>query len=120
MSPVNEFGQVVGEPVVWSPRAVPGPVVLRGRYVRLEPVTAAHAPGLFDATRDPSLWTYRTDDPPESVDELVARTEAWAGAPDTVTFAIVPLDIGHAVGVLTLCHIDPANGSVEVGAVLLG
>ena len=120
MCPVNELGQVVGEPVAWAPRSAPVPVRLSGRYVVVEPVATEHAEALFEATRDPALWTYRTDDPPTSAEELSRRIEGWAGAADAITFALVPSDSGRAAGVSTLCRLDPANGSAEIGNVLLG
>jgi RimJ/RimL family protein N-acetyltransferase len=120
VSLVNEFGQPVGDPVDWSPRPAPQPVRLAGRYVVLEPVAVAHAQALFAATRDPALWTYRSDDPPASVAELAARIAGWAAAHDTLTFALLPADTGTAAGVSTLCRLDPANGSAEIGAVLFG
>ena len=120
MSPVNEYGQPIGESVEWSPRPAPQPVRLVGKYVVLEPVAVAHAQALFRATRDPALWTYRTDDPPASVAVLAARIAGWAAAKDTVTFALLPTDTGTAAGVATLCRLDPVNGSAEVGAVLFG
>ena len=120
MSPVNKFGQEVGQPVEWSPRPAPDRVRLVGSYVVIEPVAPAHAEALYAATDHPSLWTYRTDEPPASVDELARRIEVWAAARDTITFALVPTDCGCAAGVSTLCRLDPANGSAEIGAVLFG
>lgn len=120
MSPLNEFGQPVGEPVEWSPRPAPEPVRLVGRSAVVEPVAALHAPALFEATRDPALWTYRTDEPPTSVEDLVRRIDGWAAARDTRTFALLPTDTGVAAGLATLCRLDPANGSAEIGNVLFG
>jgi len=120
MSPVNELGQVVGDPVEWSPRPAPQPVRLAGRYVAVEPVAVAHAQALFAATRDPASWTYRTDEPPASVAVLAARIAGWAAARDTLTFALLPTDTGRAAGVSTLCRLDPAHGSAEIGNVLFG
>ena len=120
MSPVNAFGQTVGDAVEWSPRPAPQPVRLTGRYVVVEPVAVAHAQALFAATRAPALWTYRTDEPPPSVAVLAARIAGWAAARDALTFALLPTDSGTAAGVSTLCRLDPANGSAEIGAVLFG
>ena len=119
MSPVNEFGQPIGEAVEWSPRPAPQAVRLIGRYVVVEPVAPEHAESLYAATSEPTLWTYRTDDPPRSVEELAERIVGWAAAAETLTFALRP--VGHgAAGVATLCRLDPANGSAEIGNVLLG
>jgi RimJ/RimL family protein N-acetyltransferase len=95
-------------------------VRLVGKYVVVDPVAVAHAQALFTATRDPSLWTYRTDEPPTTVAVLAARIAAWAAAGDTITFALLPTDSGRAAGVSTLCRLDPANGSAEIGAVQFG
>ena len=44
--------------------------------------------------------------------------EGWAAREPDVTFAIVPADTGSPAGVATLCRLDPAHGSAEVGAIL--
>ena len=120
MTRVNEFGQPIGGPVDgWQPRPAPTPRVLTGRYVCLEPVTAGHAPDLYDALCGPEgapLWTYRPEPVPVDLAELTSRLEAAASAP-TVTFAIVP-DGMAAQGLASLMRADPAQGSVEVGAII--
>lgn len=120
MSQVNEHGQPIGVPVEWSPRPAPGRVRLVGSYVVIEPVAPAHAEALYLATQEPALWTYRTDEPPASAEQLARRIELWAAAEDTVTYALLPTESGRAAGVSTLCRLDPANGSAEIGAVLFG
>jgi RimJ/RimL family protein N-acetyltransferase len=121
MSRTNEFGQPIG-PVVpdWEPRPAPTRVALEGRYVRLEPVSADHVPALHAALcrdEDESLWTYRHDHRPADEATMAARVEEWATRTPEVTWAIVPAG-EQAQGVATLCRIDPAHGSAEVGAVL--
>ena len=54
MSPVNEFGQPIGEAVEWSPRPAPQAVRLVGRYVVVEPVAPEHAESLYAATSEPA------------------------------------------------------------------
>lgn len=121
MTRVNEHGQPIGDPVPgWTGRAAPGRVVLEGRYVRLEPVDVDHAADLYaalGAAEDAPLWTYRHDEQPS--DEAAMRTmvEGWVARRPDVTFALVPAG-GAASGVATLCRLDPAQGSAEVGAVL--
>ncbi|MDO5682522.1 MAG: hypothetical protein Q4G46_06820 [Propionibacteriaceae bacterium] len=44
MTRINEFGQPIGDPVDWSPRAWPQPVRLVGDWVRLDPLAPRHAP----------------------------------------------------------------------------
>lgn len=121
MSRTNELGQPIGPAVPgWEPRPAPSRVPLEGRYVRLEPVSAGHVPALYASLcrdEDESLWTYRHDHRPTDGAELAARVEEWATRTPEVTWAIVPAG-ERAQGVATLCRIDPAHGSAEVGAVL--
>lgn len=116
--------QPVGPPVPgWTPRPAPAPVTLRGRYVVVEPVGPQHAIALYDAICGPDdapLWTYRNDEMPADPEELRTRLAAAADAPDVVTFALVPHDTGSAQGLASLMRADPAQGTVEVGAIVYG
>src|SRR5207244_9463942 len=45
----------------------PQPILLPGRWVRLEPLLPAHAPELFGALRiDPDVWRWLPVEPPDS------------------------------------------------------
>jgi RimJ/RimL family protein N-acetyltransferase len=117
---VNEYGQLVGDPVAWSPRRRPQPVTLPGAYVVVEPLTAAHAPALHAALCGPEdrpLWTYRPTEPPPTVAAMAALVEAHLADPDLLTFALVPRG-GPAQGIASFMRIDPATGQVEIGGVL--
>jgi len=99
----------------YSPPPRPVRQVIEGRYCRLEPLTAAHAPALFDAFShdDGRMWTYMPNGPFESL----AAYEAWlTGAiavDDPLQFAV--LVEGVPQGTLSLLRVDPAAGSIEVG-----
>jgi RimJ/RimL family protein N-acetyltransferase len=117
----NEHDQQVGDAVPgWTPRERPGPVVLTGRYVTLEPLAAAHTEPLYDALCAPddhALWTYRPTEPPVDVGSMAGLVAALVDDPETVTFALVPA--GRSVeGIATLMRIDALHGQVEVGGVL--
>lgn len=118
----NEHGQPVGAPIEgWQPRERPAPDVLEGRVVRLEPLAATHAEPLFEALcapEDNALWTYRSDEPPESVEEMARKVAALASSSDQTTYAVVPLETGRATGMLSLLRDDPAHGVIELGAVI--
>jgi len=119
---VNEHGQPVGDRLVpaWTPRRRPEPVTLEGRYVVVEPLTPAHAAGLFASLcgpEDRALWTYRATDPPADVDEMTALIAGTIATPDLLTFTLVPRDGGPA-GIASYTRIDPATGQVEVAGVL--
>lgn len=115
----NAFGQPIGDAVEgWAPRPLPQPVALSGRWVRLEPLAARHAPDLLvSLAPHPELWTYRSDEPPTDLDEalaLVHRTQT----PPNVAYAVVPAGQDHARGILSILRTDPGNGTTEIGAIL--
>ncbi|GAA4368436.1 GNAT family protein [Nocardioides caricicola] len=121
MPETNEHGQPVGDLVPgWTPRPRPEPVVLTGRYVRLEPLSTAHAPALHASLCNPGddvLWTYRPTDPPADVAAMEALVAATLAAPDMVTFALVPT--GEAAqGIASYMRIEPSTGQVEIAGVL--
>ena len=117
----NAFGQLVGDVVPgWEERPAPGPVTLTGRYVTVEPLSVDHADALYDATCGPddrALWTYRSTEPPESVEAMRRLLEAELATPGLLTFALVPA-WRRAEGIASYTRIDPATGQVEVAGVL--
>jgi RimJ/RimL family protein N-acetyltransferase len=120
MTRTNELGQPVGEPVVWRGATRPGRTPLAGAHVDLVPITAEHGPDLLARASAPHLWTYRPDEPPRDAAEAERYCAAWASATASVTWAIVPRSSGRLEGVVSWMRIEPAQGSVEVAAVLYG
>lgn len=120
MTRTNDLGQAVGDPVAWHGATPPRRTDLAGRYVDLVPVTAGHGRELLEQAGEPWLWTYRPEDPPSDEEEARRRCEAWASATASLTWAIVPRSSGVLEGVVSWMRIDPAQGSVEVAAVLYG
>ena len=120
--PSNEHGQPIGEPVPeWTPRERPAPTALEGHFVRLDPVSAEHAQPLFDSlcgADDQLLWTYRSDEAPSSISEMARYVAALAASTAATTYAVVPTSAGEARGLSSLMRDDPANGVIEVGAVI--
>ncbi len=121
MPETNDFGQQVGDLVPgWITRPRPEPVVLTGRYVRLEPLSTAHAEALYAALCNPGdeeLWTYRPTDPPVDVPEMAELIEQHLAAGELMTFALVP-DGERAQGTASYTRIDTATGQVEIAGVL--
>ncbi|CAI9418692.1 GNAT family N-acetyltransferase [Nocardioides sp. T2.26MG-1] len=117
----NDYGQQVGDPVpAWTTRPAPQPVLLEGRYVRLEPLAVDHAADLHAALCNPGdepLWTYRPTDPPADVPAMKELVRAHLESPTLVTFALVPKG-GTAQGIASYLRIDPATGQVEIAGVL--
>ncbi len=117
---VNELGQPIGFEVAdWKPCARPPREPMQGRYVRLEPISAAdHAQDLFDAfTADAEnrIWTYLPYGPFASVDECRNWIETTCLGDDPLFHAIIAGETGRAVGVASYLRIEPAVGVIEVG-----
>ena len=89
--------------------------------MRLEPLTVAHAAGLFGVFAEDAGgrgWTYL----PRGPFTDLADAEAWAATAeqsrDPLYFAICAPD-GTPLGFCSYLRIDPANGVIEVGFIHL-
>lgn len=119
----NQFDQPIGAPVPdWTPRPKPPKAPMVGRLCRVEPLDVArhiddmHA--AFSEAADGRDWTYL------SVDYIEREAyRAWltklAAAGDPMPHVIVDQGTGKAVGTASFMRIDPANGVIEVGHILL-
>ncbi len=105
----------------WKPVPPPRPVTLRGRTVTLEPLDAArHAAPLWEAAGEHEpLWTWMPDGPYATEATLRQSIEAKQSAADAVFLALIPASAGVAAGYASYMRIDPKNGVVEVGNILL-
>ena len=114
-----QTGQPVGAPVDDRPAQRPGPVMLQGRYGRIEKLGAPHATSLWAAfAGHDAIWTYiSTDGPFENATEFAAFIAKRAAADDPYAYAIID-STGCAVGYLTLMEIRPDARVIEVGHVL--
>lgn len=119
----NRFGQPIGPAIPdWSPRARPPATPMIGRLCRVEPLDAQrhiddmHA--AFSEAADGRDWTYL------SVDYLARDayrdwlTKLGANG-DPMPHVIVDQTTGKAVGTASFMRIDPLNGVIEVGHILL-
>lgn len=122
----NELGQPLGWPVPnWAPPPRPPRLPLVGRFCRVEPLAAHHAPALHAAYADDAagrVWTYLANGPFADLDEYAAWVEGAAVSEDPLFFAIalraaspVSQATERAVGVAAYLRIAPEAGSVEVG-----
>lgn len=100
----------------WTERPWPAPVVLTGRYCRLEPLAAVHAAGLFAAYgRDRALWTYLPAGPFADLATFRPWLAGLAADPAGVLVAI--LVDGEPVGIAGYLRVVPGAGSLEIGYV---
>jgi RimJ/RimL family protein N-acetyltransferase len=107
--------------VNWTPLAVPGPVTLHGQYLVLEPLDAAkHTPALWDAVQGhDNVWQWLGDGPYASQAALHGSLAPKQAGTAAVFLALVPASTGQAAGYASYMRMDPANGVVEVGNILL-
>ena len=90
------------------------PIVLEGRFVRLEPLAPEHAEDLA-LVAEPELFTYHF--PPDALTpagfrqqiEMLQARESWR------PFAQVATDTGRAVGVTCYLDVSPIDEWVEIG-----
>ena len=90
--------------------------VLTGTLVRLEPLTSAHADGLWEASRDPRTWIWLSILQPSTREELdewlrAALDAAAAGA----ELPLVTTTDERIVGSTRYLALRPEHGSVEIG-----
>lgn len=119
---LTEHDQPVGPAVSgWTPPPRPEIGTVTGAHCTLEPLTAGHVDELFTELGDPdhaALWTYLGQEP---ITEAAPFAEYVAGRLAADTVEVVVRDAGGvACGLAALMRIDPANGCVEIGNVLLG
>ena len=96
----------------------PKPVVLRGRYVRLEPLSQTHAADLLHAGRDRDIWQYMPRAPLRSeadIEQLIAEAEAEMASCAQIPFAIVHARSGAAIGSTRYLELRRAHRALEIG-----
>ena len=96
------------------------PVTLDGRAVTLEPLSQAHAQGLYNRGREQADWAYM----PRACFVDLADTRQWIDEalerPDHVPFAIVETHKQRPVGSTRYLNIRPEHRSLEIGWTWLG
>ena len=102
------------------PRPRPSPVVLEGRYARLEPLSLAHAESLYRASSEPERFEFLPDPPPASVAEVRAWIERYLKNDEYVFSAVVDRATGEAAGRQASMRAVPEHGVIEIGNILWG
>ncbi|WP_055047467.1 GNAT family N-acetyltransferase [Devosia sp. A16] len=106
-----------------KPAAAPQRVVLEGRYVRLEPLTMAHAPDLFEASNvvdGDERFAYLGDYAPKAQADTEAFIRSVEGKADPMLFAVIDKSTGKAGGRQALMRIVPEHGVIEIGSIYWG
>lgn len=101
---------------------LPGPVVLEGRLVRLEPLTLGHHDALCAVGLEPELWRWIPTTIRSAADLLVYVETALAeqAAGTALPFAIIERSTGRAIGSTRYGNIAPAHRRLEIGWTWLG
>ena len=119
--PVNEYGQMIGEPVDDTPGVLPSLVRIEGQYTILEALSVEkHAKDLLAVYGPESpreMWTYLFQPPVENLEELIVAIKQMIERKDRFYYAIIEKATGKALGTFSLMRIDRANRVIEVGAV---
>ena len=99
-------------------RSAPQPIVLEGRYARLEPIGRQHAADIFAAsTPERYRWLYHHA--PQSVAEVEKRIDDANAGPDRYV-AVIDRATARALGQQGWLRIFPEHGSIEIGGVYWG
>jgi RimJ/RimL family protein N-acetyltransferase len=93
-----------------------------GRYAMLEPLQAdLHTADLWSAVDGhDETWQWLPDGPYATVSAFATEIQAKQTAQDRIFYAIISAEIGAAAGYASYMRMDPANGVIEVGNILLG
>ena len=106
----------------WAGCPTPQPVILEGRFVRLEPLDAQrHGDGLFKASSmsdSDERFRWLPEYPPSSREEFQPWLERAEKSPDPMYFTVIDRESGKIAGRQTLMRIDAANGVAEIGNIL--
>ena len=119
--PVNEYGQMIGEPVDDTLGVLPSLVRIEGRYTIIEALSVEkHAEDLLavygpDSPRE--MWTYLFQESVADGEELVSLLNQMLARKDRFYYAIIDKTTGKALGTFSLMRIDQVNRVIEVGAV---
>jgi len=128
----NEHGQPIGDEVPgWTPRPPVEPVMLTGRTCRVEPLGEGNLDAVYDAVcvqSPPETWTYITGGPYEDRNGFAGHVAGLHALAACVPLAILAAE-GQAaegqaaeaqgLGIACYLRIDPANGSAEVGGIVM-
>jgi RimJ/RimL family protein N-acetyltransferase len=99
------------------------PVVLIGKFVRLEPLTVNHTEGLTAVGMDDTIWKYMPyglmrsrDDIRHWVNTILERTAEGTDLP----FVVIHLASGRVAGTTRFMEIRPVHHGLEIGGTWYG
>lgn len=99
------------------------PLILTGKYVRLEPLSENHIPDLCRVGLDEHIWRYMrygmvlTE---EQMHAWVSSILEKAAKGNEIPFAVIHLESGRAVGATRFLTIQPDQRNLEIGGTWYG
>jgi RimJ/RimL family protein N-acetyltransferase len=114
------IGPPIGHTVESRPARLPQPVILAGRFGRVEKLKPSHhGADLWAAVKQhDAIWTYMAYGPFADEHALVCWLTERAALADPYSYAVVDR-AGHALGIVSLMAIRPEFRVIEVGNILL-
>jgi RimJ/RimL family protein N-acetyltransferase len=105
----------------WKPALLPRREPLSGRHALLEPLDAElHTADLWQAVQGhDEVWAYLADGPYAREADLKRALEEKQAGSSAVFFALLTESNGRVEGYASYMRMDPANGVIEVGNILL-
>jgi RimJ/RimL family protein N-acetyltransferase len=111
-------GRPIGRKVDGTPARRPGPVVLAGRFGRVEKLEDRHGAALWQALKDDNAtWAYLGYGPFADAAAFAAWFAERPKLDDPYSYAVVEPG-GRAVGIAALMEIRPAMRVIEVGNIV--
>ncbi len=99
------------------------PVTLTGRFVRLEPLSEDHVPGLAAVGLEGDIWQYMVYGDIRNEDDIrgwVRYMLALAAEGTDLPFAVIDLASGCVAGATRYIDIRPAHRGMEIGGTWYG
>ena len=105
----------------WQPRPLPSSQIHQGRYVTLVPLnTEEHTTEFWRAVEGhDDVWAYLADGPYPGEADLMRAIQEKETNTAAVFLAIVPIVSGRVEGYASYMRMDPLNGVIEVGNILM-
>jgi RimJ/RimL family protein N-acetyltransferase len=94
------------------------PITLIGMVVRLEPLSAAHAEGLYTLAQEPRIWRYLPTDPSSSLEDMrmwIATAVRDQESGTQLPFTILDHASGRPIGSTRYTNISPRDRGLEIG-----
>ncbi|MFD9888828.1 GNAT family N-acetyltransferase [Amycolatopsis sp. NPDC059027] len=93
---------------------------LTGDHVRLEPLTADHAKGLFEAGKDPGIWTWLSLRQPADLPAAERMVEQMLADRTRQAWAQIDAKTGRVAGTTSYYQVSEAHRILSIGFTWLG